>query len=177
MLRLECLEFAEELVVLGVRDGRRIEHVVGVVGLIDLLAEGGGTLAPCRRRRRGHRPVASCVITVMVTPTRRSISSALARASRLSLHGPCLSAEGVQQPAEVAQDRHPLAVLGASSRLVTHPLLEPLEPVRVAQRLGGQVGHDPAELDVGLAERGPVAEGAQEDGADGNRPPRDRVPR
>lgn len=91
MLLLQRLQLAEEPVVLGVRDGRRIEDVVGVVGLVDLAAQRGGALLERRRRGRAHRPVASCVITVMVTPTSRSISSALARARRLSLQGPCLS--------------------------------------------------------------------------------------
>ncbi len=93
MLGLDSLEFAEQPVVLGVGDGGRVEDVVRVIGLLDLLPEDGGTLARCHRRRPAHRPVASCVITVIVTPTSRSISSALARASRLSLHGPCLSAK------------------------------------------------------------------------------------
>ena len=116
-----------------------------------------------------YRAAASCASTVIATPTSRSISSALAVASRPSLHGPSLSAKVIQQAAEEAEQRHALALLPASGRVVAHPLLQPLEPVRVAQRLGGEAGHDLAELDVGLGERRAVAEGAQEDRADGRR--------
>src|SRR3954447_17228443 len=47
MLGLEGLELAEEPVVLGVRDLRRVEHVVGVIGALDLLAQSPGLLRWC----------------------------------------------------------------------------------------------------------------------------------
>ena len=62
----------------------------------------------------------------------------------------------------------------AGALVLALPLPEPLEAVRVAEGLGGEVGHDLAELEIGGGEAGAVAEGAEEDRADGGAPPRDR---
>src|SRR6185436_20712713 len=50
--------------------------------------------------------------------------------------------------------------------VLTASLLQPLESMGVAQRLGGQIRHDLTELQVAGREARPVAEGPQEDRAD-----------
>src|SRR5690606_2873436 len=91
VLGLEGLQLAEQLVVFRVADGGRIGDVIRLVGVVDEAAElfgaGGGRSAALR-----HRPVASWEITAMVTPTSRSISSALARARASSPQGVSRSA-------------------------------------------------------------------------------------
>src|SRR5256885_13411947 len=86
VLGLELLRLGEQRVVLGVRQVRLVEYVVGVVGALEeppqLGSPCGGTL---------HRPLASSWITAMATPTSRSSSSALARGSSPSAHAPSRS--------------------------------------------------------------------------------------
>ena len=53
ILLLQPLQFAEQLVVLGIRDGRRIKYVIGVVVALDLAAQFPRALGS--KRRRGHQ--------------------------------------------------------------------------------------------------------------------------
>src|SRR5205823_1659564 len=85
MLGLELLQLAEQPVVLGVRQLRLVEDVVGLVRALDeppqLGGPGGGF----------HRPLASSWMTAIATPTSRSSSSELARGSSPSAQAPSRS--------------------------------------------------------------------------------------
>src|SRR5713101_238871 len=74
MSGVKGLQLPEQAIVLGVRQFRTVEHVVGVVGSLEEPPQLGGPRGDVR-----HRPLASSWITARATPTRRSSSSALAR--------------------------------------------------------------------------------------------------
>src|SRR5207245_2528557 len=84
--RLALLQLAERPVVLGVRDLRLVEDVIGVVGALEQSPQLDG---PCGWSL--HRPLASSWMTAIATPTRRSSSSALARGSSPSAQAPSRS--------------------------------------------------------------------------------------
>src|SRR5688500_4240496 len=89
---LEVLELAKESVVFLVRDRGAIEHVVLVVGALDLLAERCGPrrqrgIDRCHRRLGGGgraHPLASSSNTCIATATSRSSSSSDALGNRAS---------------------------------------------------------------------------------------------
>jgi hypothetical protein len=83
--------------------------------------------------------------------------------------------ERVEQAPQEPEQRHPLE-LHAAQLLggLLAPLCEPLVAMGVAQGLGGERPHDLDEPHVLVRERGPVAEGAQEDRPDRHAAPRDR---
>ena len=53
ILLLQPLQFAEQLVVLGIRNGRRVKYVIGVVVALDLGAQFPRALGS--KCRRGHQ--------------------------------------------------------------------------------------------------------------------------
>src|SRR2546427_1112972 len=83
MLGFELLQLAEQPVVLGVRQLRLVEDVVGLVRALDEPPQLGGPGG-----RGFHRPLASSWMTAIATPTSRSSSSALARGSNPSAQAP-----------------------------------------------------------------------------------------
>jgi hypothetical protein len=73
MRRLDLLQLAEQAVILRVGQVRRVQYVIGVIGLVQEAAQLGRAL---RGPGVGQRPFASSDSTVMAISTSRSSSSA-----------------------------------------------------------------------------------------------------
>jgi hypothetical protein len=70
---LEILQFTQQAVVLGIRQGRRIEHVIAEVGLVD------GARNACTRQRSGASPAAGHSSSNAGSPTVRRTGATSAR--------------------------------------------------------------------------------------------------
>src|SRR5204862_6139036 len=86
MLGLELLQLAKQPVVLGIRQLRLVEDVVGLVRALDEPPQLGGP-GGCGF----HRPLASAWMTASATPTNRSSSPEPARGSSPSAQAPARS--------------------------------------------------------------------------------------
>ena len=195
VLGLDGLQLSHPPVVFGVGDLRRIENVVDS-SWRDRSAGAGG-----RRDRRGmtwsqvgvasgrtvgrqgrpmgrpYRAAASCCRTVSATPDQPFDLVGAGPGENAFAPGPFPGGELVQQAPEKPDQGHPLPLDRADTGRIGaagHPLLQPLEPMGVAECLGGQACHHLAEANVGLGEGWAVPEAAQEDGADRHPAPGDR---
>ena len=172
--RFERLQLAKQPVVLRVGDLRRVEHVVGVVGAFDLDCAAPPP-APRARRRRRRSPRRGLLGKHGHSHPDQPIHLRRAGASQRPLApGLFLRRECVEQPPQKAHQGRPLTLGGSTCRILAPAQLQPLEPVRVSERLGRQARDHLAEVYVSLGKRRAVSESAQEDGADGRPPPGNR---
>ena len=78
LLGFDCLQFAKELVVLGVRYRRRVEHIVGVIVALDLATQILCALASVQLNRRRARTLPGAIRRCPIWPCKSAILARMA---------------------------------------------------------------------------------------------------
>ena len=136
MLRFERLQLAEQRVVLGVADGRRVEHVVAMVVLLDLAPQRGDA-----RPDRGGDPGGAHHDPATASRRRQLPNSAIARGLPGSMLTSVSAAGGglhllADRGERGVVERAPIVVDQDRIERLRHPLRGELHLVERARRIG-----------------------------------------